>query len=95
MAGVNMVLGQAGFGGQERALDRQSQMADELRNTRMPGMGGNSRVQVAASPLEFASAGLARIGGQKMMRDTDTARDDLFKKRMGQLRSDAGLPPQE
>jgi hypothetical protein len=91
LASVNAVLGQAGFGGRERALDRQSQMADELRNAPMPGMHSNARVQTAASPLEFAAAGLSRVGGQAMADRTEAKRQAMFDDRMRRLRGDIGV----
>lgn len=85
---LNMTLGQAGYGGQERGLDRQMKMADELRNTATPDMRGNSRVQTAANPLEFAGAALKQIGGQRMADRTADKQQQMFEERMKRLRED-------
>jgi hypothetical protein len=85
----NMILGQAGYGGQERGLDRQMQMADELRKTATPGMrGAGGRVQTAANPLEFAAAGLDRVAGQRMSNDVAGQQKQMFEDRMKKLRED-------
>ena len=91
LAAVNMTLGQAAYGGPERGLDRQSKMADELRNEAAPGMRGNSRVQTAANPLEFAATAVNRIGGQAMSDRTEEKRQAMFEERMRRLRGDMGL----
>jgi len=85
---LNMTLGQAGYGGQERGLDRQMKMADELRNTATPDMRGNSRVQSAANPLEFAGAALKQMGGQRMADRTADKQQQMFEERMKRLRED-------
>jgi hypothetical protein len=88
MDAVNMTLGQAAFGGQERDLDRQQKLADELRGEAMPGMRGNSRVQTAANPLEMLATGLGNIGGQMKSDKLGVEREAMFKKRMDLLRDD-------
>jgi hypothetical protein len=88
MNSVNMVLGQSAFGPEERNLDRQMKMADELRGTRMPGMRSAGNVTRAAHPLEFASAAFDRVGGQIMGDRTMEAQQKMFEKRMQKLRDD-------
>jgi hypothetical protein len=90
MDAVNMTLGQAAYGGQERDLDRQQKLADELRGEAMPGMRGNSRVQTAANPLEFAATGLSRIGGQMKSDKIGLDQKAMFEERLRKLREDMG-----
>jgi len=90
LQGVGMTLEQAGYGGQERDLDRQAKLADELRNEATPGMrGGGGRVQTAANPLEMLSTGLDRYRGNQQDTDVAAKRNDLFEERMRKLRESA------
>jgi hypothetical protein len=53
-----LMLSLSDLGSKEKALAQQMKLADEMRTSDMPGMRGNSRIMVAANPLEFANAGL-------------------------------------
>jgi len=91
LQGVGMTLEQAAYGGQERDLDRQAKMADELRGTATPGMrGGSGRVQTAANPLEMLSTGLDRFRGNQQDANVAADRNRLFEERMAKLRDPNG-----
>lgn len=53
-------------GAEEKDINYQMGLADELRKTDMPTMRGNSRIMVASNPLEFGTTALGRIGGLHM-----------------------------
>jgi hypothetical protein len=90
LQGVGMTLEQAAYGGQERDLDRQAKIADELRNAATPGMrGGSGRVQTAANPLEMLSTGLDRFRGNQQEGNVAADRNLMFEERMRKLREAA------
>jgi hypothetical protein len=64
---------------QMSSMDRQYKQAAALRNTQMPGMEGNGRVMVAASPLAHLSAGVDRYLGNKQMKGIEGKQDQLLK----------------
>lgn len=63
-------------------LDRQYQQAAKLRNTEMPGMEGNGRVMVAASPLAHLSAGIDRYMGMKDMKSIEAGQGSLMREQV-------------
>jgi hypothetical protein len=88
MDAINMTLGQAAYGPQERGLDRQMKIADELRGDKMPGLREGARVTTAANPLEFAATALNRVGGKLMGDRLQGQQGEMFDRRMGRLRED-------
>jgi len=95
MGAVKMALGQAAFGGQERDLDRQQKLADELRSEAAPTMRGNSRVMTAANPMEMLATGINRVGGQLKSNALGGERKKMFDDRMERLRNDmSGYGPE-
>lgn len=64
---------------QMSSMDRQYKQAAALRNTQMPGMEGNGRVMVAASPLAHLAAGVEKYQGHKQMKDIETRQNQLLK----------------
>ena len=81
-----LMLGQAPYGAQERALARSLARANELRKTPAPeGLNPTGRVYTAANPLEFLAAGLDRYQGETQTRDYERKQDALFKARMRAL----------
>jgi len=92
MDAVKMTMGQSAYGPEERALDRQMKMADELRAAKAPGMRGTpgQGYTMAASPLEFAATALDRVGGKMMGDRTEQKQKDMFEQRMKRLQQDMG-----
>lgn len=64
---------------QMSGLDRQYKTAAALRQTQQPGMEGNGRVMVAASPLAHLAAGVDRYQGNKQMRGIEKRQDDILR----------------
>lgn len=64
---------------QMSGMDRQYKEAAALRRTQQPGMEGNGRVMVAASPLAHLAAGVDRYQGNKQMRGIESKQDQLLK----------------
>lgn len=65
------------LGTEEERLKQQMEMAKELRGTEMPGMRGNSRVQVRANPLEFINQAVKTGYGHQQFGAGQTGMKDL------------------
>lgn len=59
----DLMLNLSDLGAKERGIKDQMMLADELRGADMPGMRSNSRINVAANPLEFVNTGMQRTLG--------------------------------
>lgn len=49
---------------EEKEIEEQLALAEELRTTKDPAMRANSRIMVAANPLEHIGAGIKRYQGE-------------------------------
>jgi hypothetical protein len=67
---------------QQAQLAKQMEQARQLQNPQMPGMRGNSRVQVAASPLEYIAPVVGAIRGRRQEKDLQSQMDALRKQQL-------------
>ena len=65
------------------ALEKQLEQANALRETAMPEMRGNGRVQTAANPLEFIGAGIKQYKGMKKSKELEEGLGGI-RKRIGE-----------
>lgn len=83
-------MGQVPFGAEEKALDRQAKIAEELRTTAGPEMRGSAGrgFQTAANPLEFAATLAQRGAGVMKGKDVERQQAVLTDRRLQRLKSD-------
>lgn len=72
-----LMLSLSDLGAKEKTLKSQQGLADELRQTPMPGMRGNGRIMVKANPLEFLNSGVRQGLGWKQTYDNQGKQQGL------------------